>query len=170
MREASSPRPNDAEIEEKWRAYPDTVLEFAGSPPLRIDLRRPLGAADRAALAARALDQPFGVFTAENPAGENAEDEPSPSEAEQRERTNARRAGVLETELQRRRVAYVHVDGASPDGKYREHCVATLMPREEAVAFARRFEQLALFWYDGGHFWLLPAMATKSPQRLPARD
>ena len=41
------------------------------------------------------------------------------------------------------------------------------MAREEAVALARRFGQLALFWYDGWAFWLLPALAEKTVQRLP---
>ena len=31
----------------------------------------------------------------------------------------------------------------------------------------RRLEQLALFWFDGETFWLLPAEASQSPTRLP---
>ena len=92
---ASSAHPAPDDVDEKWRAYPDTILEFEGDVPLRLDLRRRLSPDDRAALAARGLGEPFGVFTAENPAGQNAEDEPSPAAEAQRERTNERRARRL---------------------------------------------------------------------------
>jgi hypothetical protein len=155
-------------VDEKWRAYPDTILEFEATPPLRIDLRQRLTGEARAALAALGLGGAFGVFTAENPAGENAEDEPTSHAERARERANQRREGKLERDLRERGVPYVRVDGVSPDGRYREHCVATLMSREDAVAFARRFGQLAIFWYDGWAFWLLPVLAEKTVQRLPA--
>jgi hypothetical protein len=64
-------------------------------------------------------------------------------------------------------VPFVDVDGASPDGEYRERCVAAAMPRDEAARLAARFEQLALFWFDGTDFWLLPAEASEAPRRLP---
>jgi hypothetical protein len=35
------------------------------------------------------------------------------------------------------------------------------------LALAER--QLALFWYDGTGFWLMPAEADGTPQRLPKR-
>lgn len=169
MTDTSASRPaDDQQAKEKWSAYPRTVLEFEGGPRLRIDLRKPMVAGDRAALAARGLRSPFGVFTAENPAGDNAEDQPTPEQERTRERTNQRREGRLERELIDRGVAFVRVDGVSPDGGYREHCLATLMPRGEAVALARRYQQLALFWYDGSDFWLLPGIADEEPVKLPA--
>lgn len=154
-------------VDEKWRAYPNTILEFETTPPLRIDLRERLDGDARAALASAGLATAFGIFTAENPVGDNAEDAPSPGVERAKERANERREGTLERDLRERGVPYVRVDGVSPDGKYREHCVATLMAREEAVALARRSGQLALFWYDGWAFWLLPALADKAVQRLP---
>lgn len=158
---------DDRQVEEKWRAYPNTVLEFAGSPPLRLDLREPVTDDTRAALAALGLGAAFGVFTAENPAGENAEDAPTERAEERRERANDRRSCQLERELDARGVAYVPVDGVSPDGQYREHCIATLVARDDAVALARRYAQLALFWFDGEAFWLLPALADERATRLP---
>ena len=155
-------------VDEKWRAYRNTILEFEATPPLRIDLRERVTGDARAALARLGLGAAFGVFTAENPVGENAEDAPSAHAELAKERANERREGALERDLRDRGVAYVRVDGVSPDGRYREHCVATPMARDDAVALARRFGQLALFWYDGWAFWLLPALAEKSVQRLPA--
>lgn len=154
--------------DEKWRAYPNTILEFETAPPLRIDLRERLEGDARAALASAGLGSAFAVFTAENPVGDNAEDAPTSGVERAKERANEGREGSLEQDLRERGVSYVRVDGVSPDGKYREHCVATLMAREEAVTLARRFGQLALFWYDGWAFWLLPALAEKTVQRLPA--
>jgi hypothetical protein len=161
---------DEQQVEEKWRAYPNTILEFAGSPPLRLDLRERVTDDTRAALAALGLGAAFGVFTAENPAGENAEDAPTERAEERRERANDRRNSQLERELDARAVEYVPVDGVSPDGQYREHCIATLVARDEAVALARRYAQLALFWFDGESFWLLPALATKPAMRLPISE
>ena len=153
--------------DDKWEQYPSTVLEFYDDARTRLDLRRRVGAAERAALERLGLDRPFAVFTAENPCGENVEDEPAPAAAAAQEARNERRTSRLEADLTSRGVPFVEVDGVSPDGQYRERCVAAAMPREEAAALASRFEQLALFWFDGSDFWLLPAEADRSPRRLP---
>ena len=153
--------------DDKWEQYPNTVLEFYDDGRTRLDLRRAVGPAERAALERLGLDRPFAVFTAENPCGENAEDAPRPTEAAAREARNERRTSRLESDLTERGVPFVEVDGASPDGEYRERCVAAAMPRDEATRLAARFEQLALFWFDGKAFWLLPAEADQEPRRLP---
>jgi Protein of unknown function (DUF3293) len=154
----------------KYDAYPETVLEFVDSPVARIDLRRPLGRDERATLRRLHLDRPFAILTAENPRGENPEDEPSAREAARREDRNERRTDTLERDLERRGVPWLRVDGVSPDRSYREHCVAVVLPRAEASALARRYDQLALFWFDGDAFWLLPAKAEEAPRRLPERS
>ncbi len=151
----------------KWDAYPHTVLEFCGPPTLRVDLRRPLSDVARRAIAALALGGPFAVLTAENPGGENPEDAPSERRAEMIEAGNERRTSALQRELEQRGVRHAPVDGMAPDGAYREHCLAVALPRVEAVALARRLDQLALFWFDGHDFWLLPAEADAEPERLP---
>ena len=151
----------------KLAEYPETVLEFADPAPLTVDLRVPLATSTRRALAAIGLGAPFAVLTAENPHGENAEDAPTAGEEAAREVSNERRMSRLERELAARGVTHRHVDGVAPDGSYRERCVAAVLPRDEAVELARRFGQLALFWFDGDRFWLMPAEAGGEPRALP---
>ena len=151
----------------KWGAYGDTILRFEGPPLLTIDLRRRLDSRTREALRPLGLARPFAVLTAENPNGENPEDAPSGRIAEKREERNERRTSRLERELRRSGVEFAPVDGTAPDGSYRERCVAAVMPQGDAVRLARRLDQLALFWYDGSDFWLLPAETEATPERLP---
>lgn len=153
--------------DDKLAAYRSTVLEFAGAPPLALDLRRPLTDAARRALAERGLDGPFAVLTAENPRGRNADDASTRAEERARDARNERRVSQLETELRALGVPHRQVDGVAPDGDYREHCVAVRLEREAAVALAARHAQLALFWFDGARFWLLPAAADGAPTPLP---
>jgi hypothetical protein len=157
----------DETTDEKLEQYPNTILEFETTPGVRVDLRRPVDRKAVRALARVGLDREFAVLTAENPHGEHAEDVGSGGEARAQNARNERRTGVLVRELTRRGVRFVFVDGVSPDGSYREHCVAVPMPRNEAVALARQFSQVAIFWYDGGRFWLLPAEVDEAPRPLP---
>lgn len=166
---ASTPpsSPDPAAEGSKWDAYGETVLEFRGPPLVSVDLRLPLAAPTRRALRALVGGPAFAVFTAENPAGENVEDAPSEGEEERRDERNTRRRGRLEGELRSLGIAHLPVDGVAPDGGYRERCVAALLPREDAVALARRYDQLALFWFDGDRFWVLPGTADEEPRPLP---
>jgi hypothetical protein len=159
--------PDPATEDEKWDAYARTVLEFRGPPAVAVDLRVPLAAPTRRALATVVGAPRFAVFTAENPAGENAEDAPSAREEERRERSNRQRRVELAAELRSIGVPFVDVDGVAPSGDYRERCAAAVMDRDDAVAFARRFGQLALFWFDGDRFWVLPGIAEREPRPLP---
>jgi hypothetical protein len=154
----------------KLDAYDETILELLGGPANRIDLRRPIGDAERAALGDVGLDRPFGVLTAENPCGENEEDAPTDAETEARSERNDRRLATLVATLGQESIPFVRVDGVAPDGSYRERCVAIPVDRDEALRLALRFDQLALFWFDGDAFWLLPAEAGGSPKRLPLAE
>ena len=154
------------EARERYAQYPNTILEFDGPGGLRVDLRRRLDDTQRTALAALGLG-PFGVFTAENPEGAHAEDEPTPDAEAERARENARRMQRLLDTLDREGIRHARVDGVAPDGDYREHCVAIAVERDRAVAMAERFDQLALFWFDGRDFWLLPAEADQDARQLP---
>lgn len=149
----------------KLARYPATVLEFVDGPT--IDLRRPIGEPERRALVANDLAGSFAILTAENPRGENAEDAPSPRQEARQEVANAIRTSVLETELARRAIPFSVVDCVSPDGSYRERSCAVVLPRAEAVRLARDLEQLAIFWYDGRDFWLVPAAVDAPERRLP---
>lgn len=153
--------------DEKWHAYAHTVLEFQVPGAPRIDLRKRIGEDQRALLRRVGLAGEFAVLTAENPCGENAEDEPTPADEAAKQRENAGRRSRLERELDAAAARFVRVDGVAPDGEYREHGVAVEIPRQDAVALAKRFRQLAIFWFDGRDFWLVGAVADRPPERLP---
>jgi hypothetical protein len=152
----------------KYDAYAQTILEVHGAARARVDLRRPIGPAERAALASVGLDREFAVLTAENPHGRNEEDAATSAEADRRDAENDDRLAALVARLGEAGVPFVRVDGVAPDGGYRERCVAVLLPRPEAATLALRLGQLALFWFDGETFWLIPAEADAPPRRLPA--
>lgn len=153
--------------DEKWNAYPETVLEFQVPGTPRIDLRKRLGEGEREMLRRIGLSGEFAVLTAENPCGENAEDEPTYADAAAQKRENAGRRSHLEAELKAAGLRYLRVDGVAPDGEYREHGVAVEVPRENAVALGRRLRQLAIFWFDGRDFWLDGAVLDRPSERLP---
>jgi hypothetical protein len=155
-------------VDEKWDEYPCTVLEFIVEGRPRIDLRRPLGDAERATLRRLGLYRPFAVLTAENPWGENAEDAPTERAEEAAERRNADRRARLEQDLRDAGITFHGCDGVAPDGDYREHGAAILTTRDRAVALAVQYKQLAIFWFDGTTFWLVGAVARKPDRRLPA--
>jgi hypothetical protein len=139
--------------DERWGSYPETVLTFAGDPEVFIDLRIPLPPPTRDALGALGLDGPFGILTAFNPRGE---DHP-PEE-------NERRMKELEAELESAGDYFVRVDACSPDKSHCECSVALRGELDRVLDMARRFEQIAIFWWDGSRFWLKGAI---SPGELP---
>ena len=75
----------------------------------------------------------------------------------------------LEAELRKAGVNFQPCDGLAADGDYREHGVAVVLPRDQAVMLARRFGQLAIFWFDGRAFMLVGAASRKPPEKLPKR-
>lgn len=140
-----------------WTVYENTILRFAGTSRFAVDLARPLSAGDRAMLAAIGIGTPFAVITAYNPRG--------------RERPAIRnywRHLRLRISLTTRRTPLVTVSGESADGSHRERGFAAAMSRADAAAIARRFGQLAIYWFDGESFWLDPVLAERAPERLPA--
>lgn len=136
--------------------YARTVLELGRRPPLRIDLRAPVGPAAAARLRALGLRGTFAVVTPCNPFGRPA----GPA-------ANADRLAALRDELAAGGVHPVPADGVSPDGEHREPGFALDLPAGESTALARRWDQLALYWFDGEAFWILPALAEHPPVRLP---
>ena len=146
-----------------WPDYPNTILELFrqpddAEPALRVDLRRPVGDEVRRRLAELGLDGPFGVVTAAAPRGRPQDDDFD----------RARQAELDEVARVEAGVDTRRVDGVSPDGAHRERSVAVRLPKAEVVALGRRYQQSAVFWFDGGAFWLLGAEAAAEPQRLPA--
>lgn len=139
-----------------WTVYRTTVLRFAHTTTLIIDLARPLSAADRAALGALGIGTTFAIITAHNPGGRDL----IPVR-------NRWRQLCLRIGLTTRRTRFVGVSGESPGGSHREAGFAAAMPRADAIAMARRFGQLAIYWFDGESFWLDAVLAGRSAERLP---
>ena len=140
-----------------WSQYADTIVEIAREEaPLRVDLRRALGEHERHALATLGPVSSFGIVTAANPAG-------APVAAT----SNSARHDALERHL--RECGFVHrgATGRSPDGRHTEHGFGIWLERDDVVAIARRFEQSAIFWFDGGAFWLVGALVDAPPRKLP---
>jgi len=147
-------------LEEKhgvWSRYPQTVLIFPGEPEMMIDLRVPVLPQTMKAFAAIGLDTPFAVLTSHNPRGDDLSDE-----------ENARRFEELASELRSDGIEYVVVDGCSPDRSHCECSVAIKLGLREALDIARRWEQVAIFWWDRERFWLYGAISVFEPFALPA--
>ena len=142
--------------EEAGSSYPETVLVFSGDAERMIDLREPVGVAAKAALRALGFGEPFAVLTSFNPRGENLD-----------AGENARRFDELESELGVSGVAYTILDACSPDMSHCERSVAVKTDVVSARRIAARWEQLAIFWWDGREFWIYGAESSVEPVRLP---
>ena len=139
-----------------WPRYPETILDFATTPPIEIDLRKVPPEDAIAALKSVGLGQPFAIMTAFDPRGENL----SPSENEKRRRE-------LDERLRSSGYSFARVDCCSPDKSHCECSVAVVMPQEKAIDLAREMEQVAIFWFDGSRFWIIGGLAETDPLMLP---
>jgi hypothetical protein len=155
------PSPTDPASEDADRitTYAETVLRFGQVGALEIDLRRPLTPEDRAALALYGDGGDFGVVTAFNPGGrvQGAED-------------NRRANESLAHDLSSRGFALQVVEGMSPDGSHREPGYAVVSTEEGVVEIARRYRQVAVFWYDGRRFWIVGVERPLGRVALPIGD
>ena len=150
--------PDGKQRTDRWGSYPETVLIFAGDPEVLLDLREPVPPATRKALAALGLAESFGIVTAFNPRGKDL-----PADE------NARRARALESELRGAGDDFVRVDACSPDRSHRESSVALKVSRDRAIDLARRWEQIAIFWWDGSRFSIEGAISDDDAMMLPRR-
>jgi len=142
---------------ELWKRYAETILEFGSGADLRIDLRRKPTAEQRAALTALGLQGCFAVVTACNPEGRELSAE-----------TNRERTRDLQREIASAAGTCLRADGVSVDGSHRETGVAIVCEKQRAIDLGRRHGQLAIYWYDGRRFWLVPCDASRCPSALPA--
>ncbi|MGH7582855.1 MAG: DUF3293 domain-containing protein [Gemmatimonadales bacterium] len=138
-----------------WESYAETVLRWRTNPPITIDLARPVTADTRQALRHAGLGASFGLVTPCNPRGRRAD----PC-------ADAERMREFLSELDGKGACYLRVDGWSPDGRHVETGVALEWSREEIIALARRWEQSAIYWYDGERFWVLGALTDAAPWPL----
>lgn len=141
-----------------WAGYAETILEVHLDPPQEVDLTRPIAARERAIFRAAGLPDAFGLVTADNPFGR-----PAPEAVNQQ-----RREGLL-AELASRGTVAVRVDGLSRDRRHREVGVALPWPQDAVVALARRWDQSAIYWFDGEAMWVVGALTESPPWRLEVR-
>lgn len=139
-----------------WGSYGETILRVHGTPPLEIDLARPVSPEQRAALAAAGLPGTFGLVTPCNPRGHPVD-----------EATNAARLATFHAALGEAGARWIRVDGLSPDRAHAEEGVALSWPVGEVEALARAWDQSAIYWWDGEAFWVRGALTHAPPWRLP---
>ena len=139
--------------DERWSSYPETVLDFGD---VMIDLRVPLEQPIKYGLAAIGLDKPFGVLTPYNPRGVDTSKE-----------VNDRRLDEMKAELTSAGHFFFELDACSPDKSHCECSVALVADRSTVIEIAKRWEQVAIFWYDGSAFWIYGAISEADPIRLP---
>ena len=101
--------------ENPWESYTETVLYFSPEPQVFIDLRKPVSAGVRDALAEIGLSGEFSILTAYNPHGRNLSGE-----------ENTRRLSELEAELVESGEFFVRVDACSPEGSRSRSCPSSL--------------------------------------------
>lgn len=139
-----------------WGYFPSTVLDFIGPGAPSIDLReRPSRELNRA-LTRLGLGPTFGIITAQNPMGSS-----------QSADRNAELAARLRHEIAAMEIPFTVVDACSPDRSHRERSVAVAISCNDLVEIASRYGQLAIFWFDGDSFWIVPARSEKQRVRLP---
>jgi uncharacterized protein DUF3293 len=139
-----------------WPRYPETILDFATTPKVEIDLRAIPSEDKIAALKAAGLSQPFAIMTAFDPRGENL-----------LLTENKKRKKQLDERLRSGGYRFAQVDACSPDRSHCECSVAVIMPQEMALDLAREMQQVAIFWFDGKRFWILGALVETDPLVLP---
>ncbi|HRP07221.1 MAG TPA: DUF3293 domain-containing protein [Gemmatimonadales bacterium] len=141
-----------------WTAYADAILVFHTVPPFEIDLSRPISPDRRALLAGAGLGGEFGLVTAENPRGRAATPD-----------RNRRLRAAFDAELSRHGGARLRVDGLSRDRRHCEIGVALDWPKQSVVELARRWEQSAIYWFDGAVMWVIGALTDAPPWKLEPR-
>lgn len=112
-----------------------------------------MDSAAREALKEAGLTGEFAIATACNPRGVVL------AEAENRQRQHE-----LESALT---APFTRVNACSPDRSHCEPSVAFAGLLNDALALARHWEQLAIFWWDGEKFWIHGALADAYPVPLP---
>lgn len=139
-----------------WGDFPETVLHFDSTPALVVDLRRHIGPTVLAEIRRTGLGRSFGIVTAQDPMG-----------VTQTKEVNAALATRLRADIAELHVPYVRVDACSPDRSHCEQSVAVELGLQQLIDLACRYDQLALFWFDGVAFWIVPARSANARTRLP---
>ena len=142
-------------MDERWSRYPETVLHFSDvMVDLRIKVEQPI----KDGLKTLGLHNSFGVLTAYNPRGVD-----TPADE------NARRMKEMQAELASSDDFFIELDACSPDKSHCECSVALVADRARVIEIAKRWEQIAIFWFDGDRFWIYGAITDSNPLMLPVR-
>jgi hypothetical protein len=140
-----------------WGAFPDTVLRFATTPTVIIDLRSELTEEIRIALRFVGFERSFGIVTAQDPMG-----------VSQRDDVNARLAASLQEEARKLGATQLLVDACGAGSAHCESSIAIALDMQSVIRLADRYQQLAIFWFDGEAFWIIPVRSSKQKLKLPA--
>ena len=73
----------------------------------------------------------------------------------------------LRTELESLGHLFVTIDACSPDKSHCECSVAIVTSLPDLIDIAKRWEQIAIFWFDGGSFWIYGGISEADPIKLP---
>jgi hypothetical protein len=144
------------QIDPDWGRYAETLLSFGAGRKFEVDLREPLSDAIRTEFKGLGFRDTFGILTAHDPYGRDL----TPEE-------NKQLQARLESELKAGGIHFVRVDACSLDRQHCECSVAINVNQATAVSIAKKYEQMAIFWYDGEAMWLIGAMVESDPIRLP---
>lgn len=61
----------------------------------------------------------------------------------------------------------VDVDACGADNSHCESSIAIAIDMQSAIRLAGDYRQLAIFWFDGQCFWILPVRSGKAKLKLP---
>jgi hypothetical protein len=139
-----------------WGSFPETVLHFRSTPAVTIDLRAAIDGRALSDLHQIGFERSFGVITAQDPMG-----------VRQLPAVNDALAASLQQESAGLGVARVCVDACSPDESHCERSIAIALDEQALIDIAYRYEQLAIFWFDGEAFWITPVYSRNHRLRLP---
>jgi len=126
-------------------------------PEFVVDLRKEIDLATRTLLRQIGFERPFGIVTAHNPMG-----------VAQPADVNARLAASLQIDVAKLQATHRHLDACSPDRSHCEQSIAIVLELQSLIVLACRYNQLAIFWFDGDVFWIVPARSSNARLRLPA--
>lgn len=101
------------------------------------------------------FEQSFGVVTAVDPMGVT---QPPETNDELVARLRIRVAGIGAVQAE--------VDACGVAASHCERSIAIAIDLQSVIRIADEFRQLAIFWFDGSAFWIIPVRSDKAKQKL----
>lgn len=132
------------------------MLYFDSDSTLVLDLRKKISATARIELGRLGFEHSFGVVTAQDPLG-----------APQTPAANERLAATLRQEVAALRCVCASVNACNSDRSHCEQSIAAALDLKSLIAIAHGYAQLAIFWFDGNAFWIIPVRSSNERLQLP---